>query len=395
MMICCRFFVNLKQTYGPIWTQDFMAVMATGMAHNHDFNGQQQAGAGHYQVMQRSSKRYGAATDFLHPIADRPNLKIITGAHARRIIIKDGKALGVSYQVDNRVNHAFASQEVILSAGAIGPPLLSILSGIDPAGELAKHNIKMHAHLPGVGKNLQDHLNVSVLAHTKGADSLYGINKGMGAITTGLHYFWNKSGPGGTNAAEISAFASSSFNPNRPDIQLHFIPLMVFPKPLPEIKQHGVTIHACNLRHADAGQVTLASDKPKDAPIIDQRFLQTQGNIDRMRESVYMCRDILNSGSFAQLIRNEYAPGNKVLSDAQIVNYIKATAETEYHPVGTCAMGQSEMAVVDAALRVYGTTSLRIGDASIMPNLISGNTNDACVMIGEKAAAMVIADANQ
>jgi choline dehydrogenase len=149
------------------------------------------------------------------------------------------------------------------------------------------------------------------------------------------------------------------------------------------------------LRPTDAGQVTLASDKPKDAPIIDQRFLQTQGNIDRMRESVYMCRDILNSGPFAQLIRNEYAPGNEVLSDAQICNYIKATAETEYHPVGTCAMGQSEMAVVDAALRVYGIKNLRIADASIMPNLISGNTNAACVMIGEKAAAMVIADANQ
>ena len=379
----------------PLSDQFVASAVATGMTHNHDFNGQNQAGVGRYQVAQKKSKRCSAATAFLHPIADRPNLKIITGAHVRRIIIKDGKALGVSYQVDNRVNHAFASQEVILSAGAIGSPQLLMLSGIGPADELAKHNIKMHAHLPGVGKNLQDHLNVSVLARTKGADSLYGINKGMGAITTGLRYFWNKSGPGGSNAAESGAFASSSFSPNRPDIQLHFIPLMIFPKPVPEIKQHGVTIHACNLRPTDAGQVTLASDKPKDAPIIDQRFLQTQGNIDRLRESVYMCRDILNSGPFAQLICNEYAPGNEVLSDAQICNYIKATAETEYHPVGTCAMGQSEMAVVDAALRVYGIKNLRIADASIMPNLISGNTNAACVMIGEKAAAMVIADANQ
>jgi choline dehydrogenase len=168
---------------------------------------------------------------------------------------------------------------------------------------------------------------------------------------------------------------------------------MIFPQPVTELKAHGVTIHACNLRPTDMGEITLASAHPKAAPIINQRFLQTQGNIDRMREGIYLSRNILASGPFADLISDEYSPGNEVLSDRQICDFIKATAETEYHPVGTCSMGQGEWAVVDAALRVYGVKGLRVADASIMPTLISGNTNAACIMIGEKAAAMIIADA--
>jgi choline dehydrogenase len=379
----------------PLSDQFVASAVATGMAHNPDFNGQQQAGAGRYQVTQKESKRCSAAVAYLHPIADRPNLTIITGAHVRRIIIKAGKALGVSYQLDNKVIYAFASQEVILSAGAIGSPQLLMLSGIGPADELSKHQIDMHVNLPGVGKNLQDHLNVSVLARTQEANSLYGVNKGLGALTTGLRYFCNRSGLGSSNGAESGAFVSSKFSPNRPDIQLHFIPLMIFPQPVNELKAHGVTIHACNLRPTDMGEITLASAHPKAAPIIDQRFLQTQGNIDRMRESIYLCRNILASGPFADLISDEYSPGNEVLSNSQICDFIKATAETEYHPVGTCSMGQGELAVVDAALRVYGIKSLRVADASIMPTLISGNTNAACIMIGEKAAAMIIADATR
>jgi|TARA_B110001469_G_scaffold27510_1_gene28217 choline dehydrogenase len=377
----------------PLSDQFVASAVATGMAHNQDFNGQQQAGAGRYQVTQKESKRCSAAVAYLHPIADRPNLTIITGAHVRRIIIKAGQALGVSYQLGNTVIEAFASQEVILSAGAIGSPQLLMLSGVGPADELSKHQIDMHVDLPGVGKNLQDHLNISVLARTKENNSLYGVNKGLGALTTGIRYFCNQSGPGGSNGAESGAFVSSKFSPNRPDIQLHFIPLMIFPQPVTDLKAHGVTLHACNLRPTDTGEITLANAHPKAAPIIDQRFLQTQGNIDRMREGIHLCRNILTSGPFADLMSNEYSPGSEVLSDRQLCDFIKATAETEYHPVGTCSMGQGALAVVDTALRVYGIKGLRVADASIMPTLISGNTNAACIMIGEKAAAMIIADA--
>ncbi|MDE1062044.1 MAG: GMC family oxidoreductase N-terminal domain-containing protein [Pseudomonadales bacterium] len=377
----------------PLSDQFVESAVAMGITHNSDFNGREQAGAGRYQVTQKESKRSSTATAYLHPITDRPNLTIITRAHVRRIIIEAGRALGVSYQVGHKVSTALASKEIILSAGTIGSPQLLMLSGIGPEPELVKHNIKMQVNLPGVGKNLQDHLNVSVLACTKEANSLLGANKGIGALTTGLRYFWNKSGPGATNAAESGAFVSSKYSPTRPDIQLHFIPLMIFPSPVPELKAHGVTIHACNLRPTDTGEITLASAQPNHAPVIDQRFLQTQGNIERMRESIYLCRNILSSGPFADLISHEHSPGTDVFSDQQISDFIKATAETEYHPVGTCAMGQGELAVVDAALRVYGIEGLRVADASIMPTLISGNTNAACVMIGEKASAMIVADA--
>ena len=387
--------ISDRSSTHPLSDQFVESAVATGMLHNQDFNGKQQAGAGRYQVAQKESRRCSAAVAYLHPITDRPNLTVITGAHVRRIIIKHGIALGVSYQVENRVSHAFASKEVILSAGSIGSPQLLMLSGIGPADELSRHNVKMHLDLPGVGKNLQDHLNISVLAHTKEANSLYGVDKGIGALMTGMRYFWNKSGPGSSNGAECGAFTSSSFSPKRPDIQLHVIPLMIFPEPVPEIKAHGVTIHACNLRPTDVGKITLASANPNHSPIIDQRFLQTQGNIDRMRECIYVCREVLTSGPFSDLISHEYSPGNKVLTDAQICNFIKATAETEYHPVGTCSMGQGELAVVDAALRVHGIKGLRVADASIMPKIISGNTNATCIMIGEKAAAMIIADASR
>lgn len=226
----------------PLSDQFVASAVAAGWAHNLDFNGHQQAGAGRYQVTQKDAKRCSAAVAYLHPIADRPNLTVITQAHVRRII-KAGKALGVSFQLGNQVLQAFASSEVILSAGAIGSPQLLMLSGIGCAQELSKHKLAMQIDLPGVGKNLQDHLNVSVLAHTKEANSLCGINKGFGALTTGMRYFWNKSGPGVSNAAESGAFVSSKFSPNRPDIQLHFIPLMVFPTPVPEINAHGVSLH--------------------------------------------------------------------------------------------------------------------------------------------------------
>ena len=186
------------------------------MVHNPDFNGKQQAGAGRYQVAQKESKRCSAAVAYLHPIADRPNLTVITGAHVKRIIIKDGKALEVGYQVDNRVSHTFASKEVILSAGAMASPPLLMLSGIGPADELTKHNIKMHLDLPGVGKNLQDHLNISVLARTKKANSLYGVDKGIGALATGYNIIGTNRPQGPLTALSVvllPALASAPIGP--------------------------------------------------------------------------------------------------------------------------------------------------------------------------------------
>jgi choline dehydrogenase len=374
----------------PLSDQFVESAMAAGLSHNQDFNGHQQAGVGRYQVTQKDGKRCSSAVAFLHPLADRPNLTIITKAKVRRILFEGTRAVGVEYQIDHQVDQAMASTEVLLSAGAIGSPQLLLLSGIGPAEELAQHDIPVVMDVPGVGKNLQDHLNVSVLAPTKEPISLHGIDKGLKAATTALQYFWNKSGPGTTNAAESGGFYSSKFSPERPDIQLHFIPLMVYPNSLEDINQHGVTIHACNLRPTDTGEITLASADHRQAPLIDPRFLHTQGNIDRMREGINISREILASGPFADLISHAYSPDKNCQGDAALDAYIRAHAETEYHPVSSCRMGPDDMSVVDDTLAVKGIQSLRVVDASIMPKLISGNTNATCIMIAEKAASLIL-----
>jgi len=374
----------------PLSDQFVASAVAAGLTQNNDFNGEHQEGVGRYQVAQIDGKRCSSAVAFLHPIVDRPNLTIITGAQVRRIIFDGTCAVGVEYQIGNSVDQAMASTEVLLSAGAIGSPQTLLLSGVGPATEIAALGIPMVLDLPGVGKNLQDHLNVSVLAQTKEPISLYGVNKGFKAAATAVKYFWNKSGPGTTNGAESGAFYCSKFSPKRPDIQLHFVPLMYFPPDVPEVEQHGVTIHACNLRPTDVGEITLASANHRDAPIIDQRFLQSEGNIDRMREGLHISREILASGPFADLISHAYSPDINCQDDDALDAYIRAHAETEYHPVSTCRMGPDDMSVVDATLKVKGIQNLRVVDASIMPKLISGNTNATSIMIAEKAASMIL-----
>ena len=366
------------------------SAVAAGLSRNNDFNGHQQEGAGRYQVAQIGGKRCSSAVAFLHPIVDRPNLTIVTKAQVRRILFDKDKAIGVEYQVGNTVDKAIAKIEVLLSAGAIGSPQILLLSGVGPAEELAQHNIPVVHDLPGVGKNLQDHLNVSVLAQTKEPITLYGIDSPIKAAATAIKYYWNKSGPGTTNAAESGAFYSSKFSPGRPDIQLHFIPMMVFPPDVVNPEQHGVTIHACNLRPTDVGEITLASADHRQAPLIDQRFLQSQGNIDRMREGINISREILASGPLADLISHEYSPSAQCQGDDALDAYIRAHAETEYHPVSTCRMGPDNMSVVNADLKVKGLQNLRVVDASIMPKLISGNTNATSIMIAEKAAGMIL-----
>jgi len=382
--------INDRSYTHPLSDAFVDSAIAAGLAKNNDFNGHNQLGAGRYQVTQSNGKRCSSAAAFLHPVVDRPNLSVITNAKVRRILFNATRAVGVEYQVGNSVDKAMASTEIVLSAGAIGSPQLLLLSGVGPAAELAEHGIPMVLDLPGVGKNLQDHLNVSVLAQTKEPISLYGIDKGFKAATTAIQYLWNKSSPGASNAAESGGFYSSKFSPDRADIQLHFIPLMVYPKSVADINQHGVTIHACNLRPTDMGEITLASADHRQAPLIDQRFLQTQGNIERMREGIHISREILASGPFAELISHTYSPSNTCQGDDALNTYIRANAETEYHPVSTCRMGPDDMSVVDSNLKVKGIQNLRVAGASIMPKLISGNTNATSIMIAEKAAQFML-----
>lgn len=365
------------------------AAISAGMPANNDFNGKAQEGFGRFQVTQRNARRCSAAVAYLNPAKSRPNLTIVSNAHVEKLVIKKGRVSGVRYLFAGEVVEVAAQREVLLSAGAIGSPQILMLSGIGPADELTGLGIDVALDLPGVGKNLQDHLNLSVLAKTKDPISMAGSSGGSRAIKALLQYLWNKTGPGTTNGAETGGFLSTHLSDARPDVQMHFIPMMLG-KGMKDTGIHGVTVHACNLRPTDRGEVRLASADPMAAPIIDNRFLATDGNIQVMRAAAKIAREIFAQKPLAQFMSSEFAPGTSKTSDADIDGFIRATAETEYHPVGTCKMGQDDMAVVDNELRVHGLQNLRVIDASIMPTIVSGNTNAPCSMIAEKAADLIL-----
>lgn len=365
------------------------AAVTAGLPQNNDFNGKTQEGFGRFQVTQKDSKRSSASVAYLHPVMERPNLEIETKAHVLKLNIVGDRVTGVDYVQNGTVKTANATGEVILSAGAIGSPQIMMLSGLGPAAELAKHGIAVNADIAGVGKNLYDHLNLSILAKTKDPISMAGIGGGISAVSALVQYLWNRTGPGTTNGAESGGFVASHLSSGRPDIQMHFVPLMLGAGML-DTNIHGVTVHACNLRPTDVGELRLASDNPMDAPIIDNKFLETDGNIQVMREGIKIAREILAQKPMADLLSVEHMPGAGKVSDADLNAFVRATAETEYHPVGTCKMGSDSMAVVDGALRVRGMQNLRIVDASIMPTILSGNTNAPCSMIAEKAADLIL-----
>ena len=365
------------------------SAVAAGLPANSDFNGATQEGVGQYQVTQVDAKRCSAAVAYLHPVRSRENLRVVTNALVLKLVLSGDRVIGVDYSHKGKTVRAKAAGEVILSAGAIASPQIMMLSGIGPAAELEKHGIEVLHEISGVGQNLADHLNLSVLAKTKDPISMAGIGSGLGAAKVGLQYMWNKTGVGTTNAAEAGAFYASHLSPNRPDIQMHFVPLMLG-EGMVDTGIHGVTLHACNLRPTDVGEIRLVSADPTAAPIIDNKFLRTDGNIEVMREGLKAAREIFNAGPMAKLLSDEYWPGADQTSVADLDMFIRARAETEYHPVGTCRMGNDEMSVVDSTLRVRGLSNLRVVDASIMPKLISGNTNAPCMMIAEKAADMIL-----
>ena len=365
------------------------SAVAAGLPANADFNGATQEGAGFYQVTQVDAKRCSAAVAYLHPVSARPNLTIETNALVLNLTMTGSRVTGVNYRQQGKTTHAVANGEVILSAGAIQSPQILMLSGIGPANELARHGIKVQQDMPGVGQNLYDHLNLSVLVKTKDPITLAGISGGLKAAKAGLQYLWNKTGPGTTNGAEAGGFYRSPLSGARPDIQFHFVPLMLGDG-MKDTGVHGMTLHACNMRPTDVGEIRLASADPTAAPVIDNRFLTTDGNIEVMRAGLQAAREIFNAGPMARLVSEEFWPGANKTSASDLDAFIRAKAETEYHPVGTCKMGQDDMAVVGSDLRVRGIDNLRVVDASVMPTLTSGNTNAPCMMIAEKAADMIL-----
>ena len=371
------------------------AAQQAGLPFNPDFNGALQLGCGLFQVTQKNGRRWSAASAYLHPAAARENLTIVTKAQATRVLIENGRAVGVEYARGRRRHTARAAQEVVLAAGAINSPQLLLLSGIGPAEELRARGVSVVHDLPGVGKNLQDHLNVNIVQRAKRGSALDGKNRGLAPIGVALEYLFYGTGPGTSNVAEAGAFAVSALGAATPDIQYHFIPAQVVNHARTPMDGDGVTVHACCLRPQSRGEIRLASTDPLQPAVMDPNYLAADYDLKVLIAGLRQGRDILAAQAFKPWLGEERLPGPAVQSNAELEDFIRATAETEYHPVGTCKMGSDPMAVVDEKLRVRGIERLRVIDASIMPAIVSGNTNAPVIMIAEKGAEMMLAAAGE
>jgi choline dehydrogenase len=365
------------------------AAAEAGLPRNADFNGNEQEGAGFYQITQKAGKRWSAATAYLKPAMRRPNLTVVTKALTTRVLIEKGRAVGVEYRHDGKLEKVHAAREVVLSGGAINSPQLLMLSGIGAADELRQAGVAPVHDLPGVGKNLQDHLDINVIHECTQPITYDGLTKPLKQIKLGLQYLLFKDGPATSNIAEAGGFARTDAKAASPDIQFHFIPGYVIDHGRIKPEGHGITLHVCCLRPESRGELRLTSANPADAPAIDPDYLQTDNDLKVLVEGVKRGRAIMAARAFQPYRGAERFPGPGRQSDADIADFIREAAETEYHPIGTCKMGSDRAAVVDAELKVHGIEALRVIDASIMPTLVSGNTNAPSIMIGEKGAAMI------
>ncbi len=387
----------------PVCQSFIDAAVQAGIPANEDFNGLQQEGVGFFQVTQKDGARCSAAKGYLRPVRPRPNLTVMTDMHVRQVLFGKGHALpsrATGVQGIDMKSHAetrvHARKEVILCAGAIGSPQLLMQSGIGEQKMLQKLGIPCIHDLPGVGRNLQDHLDIMVVHQTS---KKVGYHLGLKSLALwpleALNYCLNRQGMLTTNGAEAGGFISSSPDQPRPDLQLHFTPakLRDHGRDLGFMAAPGFSLHVCNLRPKSRGQIRIVPTALGFATAIQPRYLSHEDDVLSLVKGIKLARGILSQAALAPYGGAEVSPGPKVTSDEAIQDHVRSHAESIYHPVGTCKMGLDEMAVVDPELRVFGVEALRVVDASIMPTIVGGNTNAPTIMIAEKAADLIKRDA--
>ncbi len=360
-----------------------------------DFNGSSQEGVGYYQCNIKDGKRCSAAHAYLSPILSRSNLTVIIYAQVSKILLKDKKAYGVDVYVKGKKQTITATKEVILSGGSIASPQLLMLSGIGGKTELLKHNIDCVHELTGVGKNLREHVDACVLVKSKKTDGFTVSPMGLlKMLPDTINYIMGRKGKLANSILEAGGFLKSQESETRPDIQLHMLPLLYDDngRDIKLLSQHGFSCHVCVLRPESTGTVSLKSSNFKDAPEIDFNFFSDENEKDKkvLINGMRQLRKILTAPALAQHYDSEVHPGNAFETDEQIFAKAKERLGTVFHPVGTCKMGIDSLAVVDSQLKVHGIKNLRVIDASVMPTLISGNTNATTIAIAEKAADMIM-----
>ena len=379
------------------WRERFtQAGVQAGYPRNPDFNGAEQEGFGPYQVTHRNGERFSAAKAYLTPQLSRPNLQVLTGAQVLRVRFEGGRAVGVDVRMGGAERTLKARREVILSAGALQSPQLLMLSGVGPGAHLQALGLPVLHDLPGVGQHLHDHIDVVQVVDAPGHHDLFGLSL-AGAVRAMRGIFeWRRQRTGmlTTNFGEGGAFIRSTPDEPIPDLQLHFVVGKLVDHGRKTLFGHGYSCHVCLLRPKSRGSVTLASPDPLATPLIDPAFLSDPDDTARLVRGFKLMRHILAQPALAQYGGREVAASSAAQTDAEIEAYVRQHADTIYHPVGTCRMGPAHQAaeggsVVAADLRVHGLQGLRVVDASVMPQIVGGNTNAPTIMIAEKASELI------
>jgi choline dehydrogenase len=386
-------YVSKASSANPIYRAFIEAGVEAGYPRTDDFNGFQQDGFGPYQLTIKDGRRWSASAAYLRPIlGQRPNLVLEIGARTSRILIEKGRAVAVEFVQNGQTRQVRAEAEVLLCAGAVQSPQILQLSGIGDPDRLREAGVAQVHPLKGVGENLQDHLDVILSWETPGVKTAYSYSSGLNRLTTGLNYMLFGQGFGRQNFLEAGAFLKSRPDLDRPDLQLHCVLAIMKDHGKQSTPKDGFSVHVCQLRPESRGRIGLASADPFADPTIFANYLATDEDRRALREGTKMVRDVAGQTALTAIRGSEVQPGETVRTDADIDAWIRRSAETIYHPVGTCRMGVAgdPLAVVDPALKVQGLGGLRVVDASVFPTLIGGNTNAGTIMVAEKAADLIL-----
>ena len=381
---------NGNNMENPLYTAFIEAGAEAGYSTTNDYNSAQQEGFGPMHMTVKNGVRSSASREYLDPIKHRSNLTIVTGALAQRVILDGKKATGVEYKLNGAVKTAQASKEVILSAGSIGSPHLLQLSGIGDKQTLEKAGVEVNHHLPGVGQNLQDHLEFYFQYKCKQPITLNGklglFSKGL----IGAKWLLTRKGLGSTNHFESCAFIRSKPGVEWPDIQYHFLPAAMRYDGRSAFAGHGFQVHVGHNKPKSRGSVTIASADPTQPPKIVFNYLEHQDDIEGFRACVRLTREIIEQPAFDNFRGEEIQPGQQVQTDEQIDAFVRQAVESAYHPSCSCKMGEDDMAVVNSNTQVHGIQSLRVVDSSIFPTIPNGNLNAPTIMVAEKAADIIL-----
>jgi choline dehydrogenase len=381
---------NGNEMQNPLYTTFIKAGVEAGYASTDDYNASQQEGFGPMHMTVKNGVRSSASREYLDPVKSRSNLTVITGALAQKVILDGKKATGIEYKVNGNVQTAHAAKEVVLSAGPIGSPHLLQLSGIGDKDILEKAGVEVKHHLPGVGQNLQDHLEFYFQYKCKQPITLNGklglISKGL----IGAKWLFTRKGLGATNHFESCAFIRSKPGVEWPDIQYHFLPAAMRYDGRSAFAGHGFQVHVGHNKPKSRGSVTIQSANPEQPPQILFNYLQHKDDIEGFRACVRLTRDIIEQSAFDDYRNEEIQPGKHIQTDEEIDAFVRQAVESAYHPSCSCKMGEDDMAVVNSNTQVHGIEGLRVVDSSIFPTVPNGNLNAPTIMVAEKAADIIL-----